>query len=120
VSEGEKSRERAVNNGQANPLAREVGEAASSGLARPVYPDQATESAAGTAAQSAGAEQEPAASGAAEEPQRRPIRRPIHQKEPEPLDLGEASREAVMKRVWPVVVGVGVLAVVFWLLRRRS
>jgi hypothetical protein len=37
----------------------------------------------------------------------------------EPLDLGEASREAVIKRVVPLAAGVGALVVVLWLLRRR-
>jgi len=50
-----------------------------------------------------------------------PRRRIIQQdKEVEPLDLGEASRDAVIKRAIPVVAGVAVLAVVVWLLRRKS
>lgn len=56
-------------------------------------------------------------SGEGEQPRRRIIQQ---DKEVEPLDLGEASREAVIKRAVPVVAGVAVLAVVVWLLRRRS
>jgi len=44
------------------------------------------------------------------------------EREVEPLDLGEASREAVLKRIkWaaPVVGGIGALAVLVWLVRRR-
>ena len=48
-----------------------------------------------------------------------PRRRIINQEGPEtePLDLGEASRDAVVKRLVPVAVAVGVLAVVIWLWR---
>ncbi len=50
-----------------------------------------------------------------------PRRRIIQQdREVEPLDLGEASRDAVIKRAIPVAAGVAVLAVVVWLLRRKS
>lgn len=51
-------------------------------------------------------------------PPRQPRREP--DEEPEPFDLGAASQEAVLKRATPVLVGVGLLAVVWWLLRRRS
>src|SRR5918911_660622 len=51
-----------------------------------------------------------------EKPKRRIIE---HDHDVEPLDLGEASREAVLKRVVPLAAGVGVLVIVFWLLRRR-
>jgi uncharacterized protein len=49
-----------------------------------------------------------------------PRRRILNQDapEPEPLDLGEASRDAVIKRVVPLVAGAVVLAVVIWLWRR--
>ena len=77
-----------------------------------------------------GAEGEPAATtteteeastnGAAQEKEQ-PRRRIIQQdREVEPLDLGEASRDAVIKRAVPVAAGVAVLAVVVWLLRRKS
>ncbi len=56
-------------------------------------------------------------SGNGEQPRRRIIQQ---DKEVEPLDLGEASRDAVIKRAVPVVAGVAVLAVVVWLLRRKS
>jgi len=66
--------------------------------------------------------EEPSADGAEEE-EEQPRRRIIQQdREVEPLDLGEASREAVLKRLKkaaPVVVGVGTLVVVVWLIRRR-
>ncbi|WP_047864822.1 SRPBCC family protein [Rubrobacter aplysinae] len=50
-----------------------------------------------------------------------PRRRILNQDapEPEPLDLGEASRDAVVKRLVPVVIGAGVLAAVIWLWSRR-
>ncbi|MBA3388733.1 MAG: hypothetical protein H0U02_05115, partial [Rubrobacter sp.] len=50
-----------------------------------------------------------------------PRRRVIQQDhDVEPLDLGEASRDAVLKRVVPLVAGIGVLVLVIWLLRRRN
>ncbi len=68
------------------------------------------------------ASEEPSVDGAGEE-EEQPSRRIIQQdQEVEPLDLGEASREAVLKRVKqaaPVAAGVGALVVVVWLLRRR-
>jgi uncharacterized protein len=80
-------------------------------------PDTATES-----EETSG--EEPSADGAAEEEEEQPRRRIIQQdQEVEPLDLGEASREAVMKRLKiaaPVVAGIGALIVVIWLLRRRT
>src|SRR5215210_4091452 len=67
-------------------------------------------------------EAEPSANGEAGE-EEQPRRRIIQQdQEVEPLDLGEASQEAVIKRLKaaaPVVAGVGVLVVVIWLIRRR-
>jgi len=63
-----------------------------------------------------------AAEGASEEGEQ-PRRRIIQQdREVEPLDLGEASREAVLKRIKqaaPVAAGVVTLVVVIWLVRRR-
>ena len=55
------------------------------------------------------------ADGAEEQPRRRVINQ---EPDPEPLDLGEASRDAVVKRVVPLAVGAVVLAVVIWLWRR--
>jgi carbon monoxide dehydrogenase subunit G len=49
-----------------------------------------------------------------------PRRRVTDQPEAEPLDLGEASREAILKRAIPVAAGLGLLAVVILLLRRKS
>ena len=40
--------------------------------------------------------------------------------EPEAFDMGAAGGEAVMKRLGPVLAGVGLLIVVIWLFRRRS
>ena len=78
---------------------------------------------AGCAAATESEEAEPSADGAADEEEEQPRRRVIQQdQEVEPLDLGEASREAVMKRVKmaaPVVAGVAALVVVVWLLRRK-
>jgi uncharacterized protein len=64
------------------------------------------------------------ASGSAEEAkdeeQEKPKRRIIEQDhDVEPLDLGEASRDAVLKRVVPLAAGLGALLVVIWLVRRR-
>ena len=54
------------------------------------------------------------------EQEEKPKRRVIQQDhDVEPLDLGEASREAVIKRVVPLAAGIGALVVVLWLLRRR-
>jgi carbon monoxide dehydrogenase subunit G len=71
-------------------------------------------------------EQEAAASanGSAEkardEEEEKPKRRVIEQDhDVEPLDLGEASRDAVLKRVVPLAAGLGALLVVIWLVRRR-
>ena len=72
--------------------------------------------------QPAPSEAEPSADGASEE-EEQPRRRIIQQdRKVEPLDLGAASREAVLARVKqaaPVAAGVGVLVVAIWLLRRR-
>lgn len=56
-------------------------------------------------------------SGGEEQPRRRIIQ---HDEEVEPLDLGAASYEAILKRVVPVAVGAVVLAIVIWLIRRGS
>jgi uncharacterized protein len=67
---------------------------------------------------------EDGAGGPEEEEEAEPRRRIIQQdREVEPLDLGAASREAVLKRLKqaaPVAAGVGALVVVIWLLRRRT
>jgi len=39
--------------------------------------------------------------------------------EPEAFDIGAASQEAILQRAKPVLIGVGVLLVLIWLLRRR-
>jgi uncharacterized protein len=80
-----------------------------------------------------GAEEEPEASEAepsadgpteADEQEEQPHRRIIQQdQEVEPLDLGEASQEAVLKRIKqaaPVAAGIGALIVLALLLRRRT
>lgn len=67
----------------------------------------------------AGASAGAAGNGAASSGEEKPKTRKINQPEPEPLDLGEMSQEAVMKRVTPVLIGVGVLLVLVWILRRR-
>ena len=51
-----------------------------------------------------------------EQPRRRIIQ---NDEDVEPLDLGAASYEAVLKRVAPVAVGAVLLAIVVWLIRRR-
>jgi carbon monoxide dehydrogenase subunit G len=80
---------------------------------QPAEPDDAAEEEA-VSANGSGAEE----SGEEEE---KPKRRVIQQDhDVEPLDLGEASRDAVMKRVVPLAVGVGVLLLIIYFLRRRK
>jgi uncharacterized protein len=76
----------------------------------PEEPAEETEEAVG--ANGSGAED----TGEEEKPKRRIIQQ---DHDVEPLDLGEASREAVLKRVVPLAAGVGALVIVIWLLRRR-
>src|ERR671933_1789958 len=75
-------------------------------------PEQAEETEEAVSANGSGAEE----AGEEEKPKRRIIQQ---DHDVEPLDLGEASREAVLKRVVPLAAGVGVLVIVIWLLRRR-
>jgi hypothetical protein len=90
---------------EAPPLAREVGATAESGLARPVYRDAAAPR----------PEPEEPAAEAGEQPRRRIINQP----EPEPLDLGEASREAVLKRLIPAAAGLALVAAIVYLILRN-
>lgn len=39
--------------------------------------------------------------------------------DPEPFDLGAASQEAILKRLGPVLVAVGLVTLLIWLIRRR-
>jgi uncharacterized protein len=65
---------------------------------------------------SEGAQEEAAASAEAEQPRaQQPRREP---EEPEAFDLGAASQEAILKRITPVLVGLGLLAILIWLIRR--
>lgn len=48
------------------------------------------------------------------------VRKIEQESEVEPLDLGAASYEAVLKRAAPVAVGAVVLLIIVWLARRRS
>jgi uncharacterized protein len=59
----------------------------------------------GGASQAAASTEQPAAAGAP-------------RSEPEAFDLGAASQEAVLKRLGPVLVGLGLLAFLIWLIRR--
>jgi carbon monoxide dehydrogenase subunit G len=61
----------------------------------------------GETSEAAGAEQPSAGEMPSREPQ-----------EPEAFDLGAASQEAILKRVGPVLVGLGLLAFLIWLIRR--
>ena len=67
-------------------------------------------------------EEEPSTDGEAGDEEEKPRRRIIQQdKEVEPLDLGEASQEAVLKRIKaaaPVAAGFVAGALVVWLLKR--
>ena len=67
----------------------------------------------GAAEDSAGA---PTAGTEQPEPQQPPRR---EREEPEAFDVGAASREAILKRARPLLIGAGVLLVLVWLLRRR-
>ena len=71
-------------------------------------PEEATASSNGSDSSAAGSEN-------SEQPRRRIIQ---HDEEVEPLDLGAASYEAVLKRAAPVAAGAVLLAVVIWLIRR--
>jgi carbon monoxide dehydrogenase subunit G len=51
----------------------------------------------------------------AEQPRRQQEPR---REEPEAFDLGAASQEAILKRAAPVLAGLGLLAILIWLLRR--
>ena len=63
--------------------------------------------------------QEPtsATTAEAEQPhaQQAPRREPEEQ---EAFDLGAASQEAILKRAGPVLAGLGLLAILIWLIRR--
>jgi hypothetical protein len=67
----------------------------------------------GAAEDSAGA---PTAGTEQPEPQQPPRR---EREEQEAFDVGAASREAILKRARPLLIGAGVLLVLVWLLRRR-
>jgi carbon monoxide dehydrogenase subunit G len=62
-----------------------------------------------------GAQEEAAPSTAAPTTEQPPRREP---EEPEAFDLGAASQEAILKRVGPILAGVGLLAIIIWLIRR--
>jgi carbon monoxide dehydrogenase subunit G len=83
----------------------------------------AKEEAEAAATSEAGPSENGAAAEGASEEEEQPRRRIIQQdREVEPLDLGEASRDAVLKRVKqaaPVAAGVVALVVVIWLVRRK-
>ena len=83
----------------------------------------AKEEAEAAATSEAGPSENDAAAEGASEEEEQPRRRIIQQdREVEPLDLGEASRDAVLKRVKqaaPVAAGLVALVVVIWLVRRR-
>ena len=73
--------------------------------------------------QPAATEAESSPDGAVEEGSQPPRRIIQQDREVEPLDLGEAGQEAVLKRIKqaaPVAVGIGALIVVALLLRRRT
>jgi carbon monoxide dehydrogenase subunit G len=63
----------------------------------------------------------PAQPGRAEEPAAREQprgEREAPRRETEAFDLGAAGQEAILKRVGPVLIGLGLLAILIWLLRR--
>src|SRR5829696_2027863 len=78
-----------------------------------VVSDGGTSGAAASAgAGQAGAEQAGAEQAGAEQAT------PREREEPEAFDIGAASQEAILKRVGPVLVGLGLLAFLIWLIRR--
>jgi carbon monoxide dehydrogenase subunit G len=83
---------------------------------QPAEPEQSGDTEAAEEAVSANGSGGEDTTGEEEKPKRRVIQQ---DHDVEPLDLGEASRDAVIKRVVPLAAGVGVIVVVFWLLRRR-
>ncbi len=63
--------------------------------------------------------QEPTSATTAEAEQPHAQQAPRHEpEEQEAFDLGAASQEAILKRVGPVLVGLGLLAFLIWLIRR--
>ena len=62
--------------------------------------------------------QEPQESEDSKEEQ--PVRKIEQESEVEPLDLGAASYEAILKRTAPVAIGAVVLLIIIWLARRRT
>ena len=83
---------------------------------QPAEPEQSGDTEAAEEAVSANGSGAEDATGEEEKTKRRVIQQ---DHDVEPLDLGEASRDAVIKRIVPLAAGVGVIVVVFWLLRRR-
>jgi len=71
----------------------------------------------------AGSSPTEAAAGAPTTPTQQPTIQEIPRREspeePEPLDLDAAGRDAILKRLSPVLAGIGVLCVLFWLFGRR-
>jgi uncharacterized protein len=63
--------------------------------------------------------QEPASATTAEAEQPRSQQAPRREpEEQEAFDLGAASQEAILKRAGPVLAGLGLLAILIWLIRR--
>ena len=63
--------------------------------------------------------QEPASATTAEAEQPHAQQAPRHEpEEQEAFDLGAASQEAILKRAGPVLAGLGLLAILIWLIRR--
>ncbi|MBA2692126.1 MAG: SRPBCC family protein [Rubrobacter sp.] len=87
-------------------------ETVASSFARPVGSGNGAAERPSVAASSGAASGE---SSGGESPKSRKISQP---EEPEPLDLGEMSQDAVMKRIKPVLIGAGALIVVLFILRR--
>lgn len=85
-------------------------ESSATSFARPVS------SSSGNGGSSGGASA--ASSGASSSGEEKPKSRKIESSDPEPLDLGEMSQDAIMKRVMPVLIGAGALIVVLFILRR--
>lgn len=107
---------------QPSPAATPLGGGMGGGLGNVVSAEPGTTTAGGTVAGAvvSGAGSSEAAATTPSTPTEQPSAQQRPRREPqEAFDLGAASQGAILKRVTPVLAGVGVLAVLIWLIRRR-
>lgn len=82
-------------------------------------PEPAAASTNGSSAEPKETGEATASANGSEESEEPPVRKIQQESEVEPLDLGAASYEAVLKRAAPVAIGAVMLLIVIWLSRRR-